>query len=77
MSETWYAPATHGGYLVMCPHIVTSFPQLSGMVVMNQAVEMAITKAQEHGFGMVATKNTSSGTGAIGYFGHLIASRYF
>lgn len=54
-------------------HSVTA-PAL-GMLVMNAACELAVKKAQEHGFGIVATHGTSSGTGAIGYFGHSIAKR--
>ena len=46
---------------------------LLGMVVMDHACNMAIAKAKEHGFGLVATHHTSSGTGAIGYFGSKIA----
>ena len=45
------------------------------MLVMNAACELAVKKAQEHGFGIVAAHGTSSGTGAIGYFGHSIAKR--
>lgn len=45
------------------------------MLLMNTACELAVKKAQEHGFGIVATHGTSSGTGAIGYFGMSIARR--
>jgi len=45
------------------------------MVVIDHACNMAVAKAKKHGFGMVATHNTSSGTGAIGYFGRKIAQR--
>lgn len=47
-----------------------------GMLVMNQATQMAIQKAKEHGMALVATHHTASGTGAIGYFGREIAQRY-
>jgi LDH2 family malate/lactate/ureidoglycolate dehydrogenase len=40
----------------------------SGMVVMSRALEIALTKAREHGIGMVGTHNTRSSTGAIGYY---------
>lgn len=39
-----------------------------GMIVMKKATEIAIKKAQEHGFGMAGTNDTSSSTGAIGYY---------
>ncbi|MBP9817215.1 Ldh family oxidoreductase [Candidatus Shapirobacteria bacterium] len=44
-----------------------------GMVVMKKAVETAILKAKEHGFGIVGINNTSTSTGAIGYFARQIA----
>jgi len=44
-----------------------------GMVVMSQACELTITKANEHGFGIVGTHNTNSSTGAIGYYARQIA----
>ncbi len=44
-----------------------------GMVVVSQACELAITKAKEHGFGIVGTRNTNSATGAIGYYARWIA----
>jgi LDH2 family malate/lactate/ureidoglycolate dehydrogenase len=55
--------------------IMLSLRATIGMLVMNAACELAVKKAQEHGFGIVATHGTSSGTGAIGYFGHSIAKR--
>ncbi|MFA5894279.1 MAG: Ldh family oxidoreductase [Candidatus Shapirobacteria bacterium] len=45
-----------------------------GMVVMKQAVDMVITKAKEHGFGIVGFNNTATSTGAIGYFANNIAA---
>lgn len=44
-----------------------------GMVVLGQATRMAIAKAGEHGVGMVGTHNTSTSTGAIGYFARQVA----
>ena len=41
---------------------------------MDRAVDLAIQKAQDHGMSIVATNHTSSGTGAIGYFGRKIAT---
>ncbi len=46
-----------------------------GMIAMKMATEMAITKAKEHGFGMVGTTNTFSSTGAIGYYATQIAKQ--
>ena len=48
-----------------------------GMVVMNEATKRAITKAAEHGFGIVGTQNTASSTGAIGYYVRKIAEAGF
>ena len=47
--------------------------QNPGMVVMTLAMDKAVAKAKEHGFGMVGTFNTSSSTGAIGYYANKIA----
>ncbi len=44
-----------------------------GMVVMHQAMDMALTKAKEHGFAIVGTNNTASSTGAVGYYAKKIA----
>lgn len=44
-----------------------------GMLVMKKATELAIKKARSKGFGMVGTRNTSSSTGAIGYYVKQIA----
>ena len=46
-----------------------------GMIVFKKAMEMAVAKAKKHGFGMVGTNNTSSSTGAIGYYAHGIAKQ--
>jgi LDH2 family malate/lactate/ureidoglycolate dehydrogenase len=46
-----------------------------GMVVTKQAVEMAIARAKEHGFGIVGFNHTASSTGAIGYFANQIAQQ--
>lgn len=37
-----------------------------GILVMAHAMELATAKAKAHGFGMVGTNHTASGTGAIG-----------
>ena len=44
-----------------------------GAVVMHQAVSLAVSKAKEHGFGMVGTHHTNSSTGALGYWANKIA----
>lgn len=44
-----------------------------GMVVLTQAADIAIEKAQAQGFGMVGTRQTDSSTGAIGYFARRMA----
>jgi len=48
-----------------------------GMVVLKQAMDLALAKAKEHGFGMVGTNNTSTSTGAIGYFADHIARQNY
>ena len=40
----------------------------SGMVVMTHALDLALEKARQRGFGIVGTRNTNSSTGAIGYY---------
>ncbi len=45
----------------------------AGAVVMNKAVTTAIMKAKEHGFGIVGTHDTSTSTGALGYWADKIA----
>ncbi|CAN0019928.1 unnamed protein product, partial [Phaeothamnion confervicola] len=45
----------------------------AGMLVVGKAVEMAIDKAKEHGFGMVGTHNTCTSTGSIGAYVRKIA----
>src|SRR5258706_5751684 len=47
------------------------------MIVLKKATEMAITKAKEHGFGLVGANNTNSSTGAIGYYANEIAKEGF
>ncbi len=44
-----------------------------GMVVLRQATDIAIEKAQAHGFGIVGTRRTNSPTGAIGYYARMMA----
>ena len=46
-----------------------------GMVVLSRATELAIDKAQAHGFGIVGTQRTNSATGAIGYYARWMAEQ--
>ncbi len=46
----------------------------SGAVVIKKALDMAVAKAKEHGFGMVGTNNTNTSTGALGYWASMIAN---
>lgn len=39
----------------------------SGIVTMNEALKLAISKAKEHGAGIVGTNHTATGSGAIGW----------
>jgi LDH2 family malate/lactate/ureidoglycolate dehydrogenase len=48
-----------------------------GMVVLHRALEVALAKAREHGFGIVGTNNTNTSTGAIGYFASKAAQAGF
>lgn len=45
----------------------------AGMVVLARATQMALAKVREHGLALVGTNNTSSSTGAIGYYARQIA----
>lgn len=47
------------------------------MVVLKKATEVAVSKAKEHGFGLVGVNNTNSSTGAIGYYANEIAKEGF
>merc|ERR1719183_3363154 len=47
--------------------------QQNGMLVMHAAVEKAVEKARQHGVGLVGTNNTTSTTGALGYYLDTIA----
>lgn len=51
--------------------------QNMGMIVVKKGLEMLLQKAKDHGFGMVGTNNTSSSTGAIGYWANEIAKQGF
>jgi len=51
--------------------------QQMGILVMIRATELAIAKAADHGFGIVGTRNTSTSTGAIGYYADAIAQKGF
>ena len=44
-----------------------------GAIVMKKTMDMALTKAKEHGIGIVGTNNTNSSTGALGYWAGQIA----
>ncbi len=44
-----------------------------GMVLVSRATELAIDKADAHGFGIVGTRRSNSPTGAIGYFARQLA----
>lgn len=48
-----------------------------GMVVLKKATQIALDKAQEHGFGIAGTFNTHTSTGAIGYYARKLAERGF
>ena len=52
--------------------------QICGMLVMYTAVELCVYKCKlnNHGISIVTTKNTSSGTGALGYWAKRIAEEY-
>lgn len=45
----------------------------SGMVVLTYALNLALEKTREHGFGIVGTNNTNSSSGAIGYYANKAA----
>jgi len=47
----------------------------AGMIVLHKAVQLAIERAQAHGFGIVGTHHTSTSTGAIGYYADLIGQK--
>jgi len=47
----------------------------AGMLVLHQATSMAVSRAKEHGFGIVGTNHTPSSTGALGYYAELIGSQ--
>jgi len=47
----------------------------AGALVMHKAVNTAIGKAKEHGFGIVGTNNTNTSTGALGYWAKQIAEQ--
>lgn len=48
-----------------------------GIVVMKQALALAVNHARQHGFGIVGTRNTNTSTGAIGYYAHQAANEGF
>jgi LDH2 family malate/lactate/ureidoglycolate dehydrogenase len=49
--------------------------QNQAMVVMGKAVTVAIEKAKKSGFGIVGTFNTSTSSGAVGYYATRIARK--
>ncbi len=44
-----------------------------GMVIMSRLTEIAMAKAQAHGFGIVGSRRSNSPTGAIGFFARQLA----
>ncbi len=46
-----------------------------GTLVSQEAINIAIKKANAYGVGIVGTKNTYSSTGAIGYYAHKAATK--
>merc|ERR1712216_754696 len=66
------------------PMVVTHETKLSaaidgkktqGMLVLAEATRVAHEKAKEHGFGIVGTCNTSTSTGALGYYCKSVADQ--
>ncbi len=55
--------------------IILNGNQSPAMIVMKNAMDGVIKKALEHGFGIAGTNNTSSSTGAIGYYANEIAKK--
>ena len=47
----------------------------AGMVVLHRAMQIAAEKAEAHGFGICGTNNTSTSTGALGYYAEHLAKR--
>ena len=47
----------------------------AGMVVLHKAMETAVSKAKEHGFGICGTNNTCTSTGALGYYAENVAKQ--
>ena len=47
----------------------------AGMVVLHKAMETAVEKAKVHGFGVCGTNNTSTSTGALGYYAETVAKQ--
>ena len=45
------------------------------MLALTKAMDMAIEKAEAHGFGIVGTNNTPTSTGAIGYYAQKVAEK--
>lgn len=48
-----------------------------GMIVKTKALEIALKKAKQNGFAIVGTNNTTSSTGAIGFYAKKIAEAGF
>uniref|UniRef100_A0A0G4HWQ3 Malate dehydrogenase n=1 Tax=Chromera velia CCMP2878 TaxID=1169474 RepID=A0A0G4HWQ3_9ALVE len=49
--------------------------QTAGMVVVGKAVDLAVSKAKDHGIGMVGTFNTSTSSGYLGYYAKRAADK--
>lgn len=46
-----------------------------GMLVLHRAMELAVSKAKTHGFGVVGTNHTFTSTGALGYWAEAIGQQ--
>jgi LDH2 family malate/lactate/ureidoglycolate dehydrogenase len=47
----------------------------AGMLVLHRAMTMAVEKAKSSGFGIVGSNNTSTSTGALGYYAEQVAKQ--
>jgi hypothetical protein len=47
----------------------------AGMLVLHRAMSMAVEKAKSAGFGIVGTNNTSTSTGALGFYAEQVAKQ--
>jgi len=49
----------------------------AGMVALTYALDLAVSKAREHGIGVIGTNQTNTSTGAIGYYASRAAQQGF